>query len=598
MQPDVRGRLGIQADDPSAPGAALVGSGFRRGAAGPAAGRGPGRWRGATRLAYAAWRYRLVPGLRAWTAGASACSAAVLDLGQPDRPLGPDRLAGQRHASRAGSGAARDRSVGLAERPPAGILAARPRRDGPAWCRALACEPRGRSSVLLAVAAVGRGRASRGDGALPRSGTAAGATAMPAATLRSRSISVRESGRCSPGGSPLRTTGPIATRVRLMTLWPSLASIRRISRFLPSASTSSSVVASPCVPTIRARLARTLPSESQMPSVSLSRISRLGGAGHERPVDLLDAVTRMRQPVGQLAVVGQDHQPGAVLVEPADGVDPLGDLGEQVDHAGPARGVVVGRDVALGLVHGVVDHLLELDPLAVDGDGRLLGIDPRAQLADDLAVDRDPPLEDVLLAVPARAEPGMRRIFWSRSGLPEPGSKAVCPFLSDFGLGMGLGLAPERGAPSRPPCPRRLWPCRRPLLVRLTRLDAWLWAWPLASCRRPARFRSSAGTWAQTRAWPRMLRAPARRLRFAIVLAAGWSAASHGDLLPAKPDLGRATAAGERDTISRQLVILKSEVHLKGLTGPLDSARRDRLERQLADGFELAFGFVLACCRT
>jgi hypothetical protein len=89
-----------------------------------------------------------------------------------------------------------------------------------------------------------------------------------------------------------------------------------------------------------------------------------------------------------------------------------------------------------------------------------------------------------------------------------------------------------------------------------------------------------------------MFRTPARRLRFAIVLAAGWLAASHGDLLPAKPDLGRATATGERDANSRQPVVLFSEVHLKALTGPLDSARHNRRERHLADGFELAFGFV------
>jgi hypothetical protein len=76
-----------------------------------------------------------------------------------------------------------------------------------------------------------------------------------------------------------------------------------------------------------------------------------------------------------------------------------------------------------------------------------------------------------------------------------------------------------------------------------------------------------------------------------IVLAAGWVATSHGDFLPAKPDLGRATAAGERDAISRQPVVLFSEVHLKGLTGRLDSARRDRLERRLSERFELAFGF-------
>src|SRR4051812_24200120 len=131
-------------------------------------------------------------------------------------------------------------------------------------------------------------------------------------------------------------------------------------------------------------------------------------------------------------------------------------------------------------------------------------------------------------------------------------------------------------ARTRPPCPRRLRPCRRPLLVRPARLRTWLWAWTLASWRWPPPFRSSTGTGAQTRAWPRMRWAPARRPRFVTILAARWVALSHGDFLPAKPDLGRATAAGERDAISRQPVVLSCEVHLKGLTGPLDSARHNR----------------------
>ena len=137
----------------------------------------------------------------------------------------------------------------------------------------------------------------------------------------------------------------------------------------------------------------------------------VGQAGHERAIELLHAVAGMRQPVGQVAVVGQDHQPGAILVEPADGVDPLGNLGEQVDDARTARRVEVGRNVALGLVDGVIDHRLELDRLAVDRDPGSRGIDPRAELADDLAVDGDAPLEDELLTAAARAQPACASTF-------------------------------------------------------------------------------------------------------------------------------------------------------------------------------------------
>ena len=257
------------------------------------------------------------------------------------------------------------------------------------------------------------------------------------------------------GREPLEDTGPMAIRVRLMTLCPSLASIRRISRFLPSASTSSSVVASPWVPANLARLARTLPSESQIPSVSLSRISRPGVPATRAAVGLLDPVPRMSQAVGQLAVVGQNHQPHAVLIEPADRVDPLRHLGQQVDHPGPARGVVVGRDVALGLVHGIVDHLLEPDPFAVHGDGRTLGIDPRAELADDLAIDRDPALEDVFLALPARAQPRMRQDFLKPLGLAafESGS---CPEPEPPGFDRSDCVANDPGPVASLPSPGRL----------------------------------------------------------------------------------------------------------------------------------------------
>ena len=84
-------------------------------------------------------------------------------------------------------------------------------------------------------AGAGRGRRS------PRAGMDS-----PAATRRSRPTSWGSRYRHWPTGRPRSVTGPTATRVRLMTLWPSFASIRRTSRFLPSARTSSIVVASPC----------------------------------------------------------------------------------------------------------------------------------------------------------------------------------------------------------------------------------------------------------------------------------------------------------------------------------------------------------------
>ena len=99
------------------------------------------------------------------------------------------------------------------------------------------------------------------------------------------------------GKAPSEQSVPMAIRVRLMTLCPSLASMRLILRFFPSARTSSSVVASPWVPTTLTCWARTLPSDSQNPSVSFASVSRLGAACHQRAVCLFDPVPGMGEAV-------------------------------------------------------------------------------------------------------------------------------------------------------------------------------------------------------------------------------------------------------------------------------------------------------------
>ncbi len=157
--------------------------------------------------------------------------------------------------------------------------------------------------------------------------------------------------------------------------------------------------------------------------------------------------------VREVAIVGQDQQPGARLVEPADGVDSFGNLGQQIDDASGARWVGVGRNVAFGLVDGIVHHRLEPDRLAVNRDPGLGGVDPSAKLADDLAVDGDPALEDELLAPAARAEAGMRQHFLEPIVLVRIGGSTVLeqarlrhglvPWWAASSRGPGLGSAPD-----------------------------------------------------------------------------------------------------------------------------------------------------------
>ena len=69
--------------------------------------------------------------------------------------------------------------------------------------------------------------------------------------------------------------------------------------------------------------ARSAPSSSSTPSRSALSARGDSAAGLDpRPVDLLHAVAGMGQQVGQLAVVGQQDQPGRVGVEPPHRVEP------------------------------------------------------------------------------------------------------------------------------------------------------------------------------------------------------------------------------------------------------------------------------------
>jgi hypothetical protein len=128
-------------------------------------------------------------------------------------------------------------------------------------------------------------------------------------------------------------------------------------------------------------------------------------------VDFLHAVLGVCEPIGELPVVGQEHQPGAHLVEPANRINPLGDLREQVDDPRASRGILIGRDVPLGLIDRVVDHPFEVDPLAIDRDLRTAGVNLAAELADDLTVHGDAALENHFLARAARANAGVRQHF-------------------------------------------------------------------------------------------------------------------------------------------------------------------------------------------
>jgi hypothetical protein len=134
---------------------------------------------------------------------------------------------------------------------------------------------------------------------------------------------------------------------------------------------------------------------------------RGGDPRHLDEVFLLDAIPWVGEEIGKFAVVGDEDQPFAHPVEPADGKQPLFP-GHEVDDAGPAVRVEVrGHDADRLGEH--VDHPLRVgEPLAVDPDLLTERIDAGAELRHHLSVDLDAPGRDQLLAVPPAAEAGCR----------------------------------------------------------------------------------------------------------------------------------------------------------------------------------------------
>ena len=93
----------------------------------------------------------------------------------------------------------------------------------------------------------------------------------------------------------------------------------------------------PTVPTSRNESACTIPSSSLTPALSRLPTSRATGPGDLGEVGLHDAERRVGEPVGELAVVGQQQQALGVGVEASDVEEPGVAVGHEVGQraAGP-----------------------------------------------------------------------------------------------------------------------------------------------------------------------------------------------------------------------------------------------------------------------
>src|SRR6266508_1950831 len=141
------------------------------------------------------------------------------------------------------------------------------------------------------------------------------------------------------------------------------------------------------------------PTVSELDTVT--KCLELPGRRHPRDDDLVllvDLVPRMHQPVGEVAVVGEDQESRAVGIQPPDRKEPVAVpalLADDVED-GRARGLVLrGRDDAERFVqHHVAMRSRRPDGPAVNGDAILLWIDDGTGSRRPLTVDANGPGSD------------------------------------------------------------------------------------------------------------------------------------------------------------------------------------------------------------
>jgi hypothetical protein len=118
---------------------------------------------------------------------------------------------------------------------------------------------------------------------------------------------------------------------------------------------------------------------------------------------LVEFVARMHDPVGDVAVVGQQEEPLGVAIETTHWVDPFRDLHDVHDGA-PVAFVLRRRDKAARFVEDEIARSLRTKQLPVDPDLGANGVGFRTQLGHDLAVDAHPTRGDQRLCGSPRGD--------------------------------------------------------------------------------------------------------------------------------------------------------------------------------------------------
>jgi hypothetical protein len=123
-------------------------------------------------------------------------------------------------------------------------------------------------------------------------------------------------------------------------------------------------------------------------------------------IALVHLKARMRQPIGDRAVVGHEQETRAIDVQSPHRIEPrMRRMLHKIHRQRATLWIAVGADIALGLEEHDVDvPLRRLNASTIKLNVILGWVDPRWKAINPMTVDRDTPLLHALLARPARAD--------------------------------------------------------------------------------------------------------------------------------------------------------------------------------------------------
>jgi hypothetical protein len=159
-------------------------------------------------------------------------------------------------------------------------------------------------------------------------------------------------------------------------------------------------------------------------------------------VTLLHEVTRVREPVCEGAIVGEENEPTAVKVQPTNAIEArAARMLDEIDRARSSFGVAVGADRPARLEEHDVDMPLrssDLSPVHLNSIAD--GIGPRRQHVDNFSVHGDGTSADEIFTLAPRCNPGV-----GQNALKANAARFFREFVAGFGRATGLaGLAHRR----------------------------------------------------------------------------------------------------------------------------------------------------------